>query len=150
MIYHLGIDPGASGGLAVIHEDGSHCGLVYSKMGDTETDTAEFIRWCVGQYPNLKACIEAVNSMPGQGVASSFKFGQSLGFLRGLLVGLQIPMESVRPQKWQKAMGCMSRGDKNVTKAKAQELFPEVRVTHALADALLIAEYHRRLHKGIL
>jgi hypothetical protein len=38
----------------------------------------------------------------------------------------------------------LSKGDKNVTKRKAQELFPSLKITHATADALLIAEYLRR------
>ncbi len=43
-----------------------------------------------------------------------------------------------------KTLDCMTGGDKNVTKRKAQELFPEIKVTHAIADALLIGEYARR------
>jgi hypothetical protein len=34
-----------------------------------------------------------------------------------------------------------------VSKRKAQELFPGIKVTHAIADALLIAEYNRRTSK---
>lgn len=34
----------------------------------------------------------------------------------------------------------------NVTKAKAQELFPKEKVTHATADALLLATYCKRTH----
>ena len=45
------------------------------------------------------------------------------------------------PQVWQKALGCMTGGDKNVTKRRAQELFPGHKITHATADALLIAHY---------
>ncbi len=45
--------------------------------------------------------------------------------------------------RWQKEMGCLTKGDKNVTKRRAQELFPTLKITHAIADALLIAEYGR-------
>jgi len=34
-----------------------------------------------------------------------------------------------------------------VSKRKAQELFPAIKITHAIADALLIAEYGRRMGK---
>jgi hypothetical protein len=37
----------------------------------------------------------------------------------------------------------MTRGDKNVSKRRAQEIFPMIKVTHSVADALLIAEYNR-------
>jgi crossover junction endodeoxyribonuclease RuvC len=84
--------------------------------------------------------------MPKQGVSSTFKFGVNYGFLRGMLTAHKIPFEEVTPQKWQKAMGCLSKGNKNVTKAKAQQLFPNLKITHKVADALLIAEYCRRTH----
>jgi hypothetical protein len=45
---------------------------------------------------------------------------------------------------WQGALECLSGGSKNVTKLRAQQLFPGEKVTHGSADALLIAEYGRR------
>lgn len=133
----LGIDPGQKGGIAFVGENL----FVAQKMPDTERDALEAIQLLRGQF----AYIEAVHSMPKQGVASSFKFGQNYGFLRGCLIALGIPFETVTPQKWQKALGCLSRGNKNVTKAKAQELYPSLKITHATADALLIATYGYRL-----
>lgn len=135
----IGIDPGASGGIAVLNPTV----LAVHKLDGTERDARDFL--CGVNLSESFAYIERVHSMPKQGVASSFKFGQSYGFLRGLLIGLGIPFEEVTPQKWQKAMGCMSKGDKNVTKGRAQQLFPGVKVTHAIADCLLIAEYGRRI-----
>jgi hypothetical protein len=44
-------------------------------------------------------------------------------------------------------MGCLTRGDKNVSKAKAQQLFPTMKITHAVADALLLAAYAQRLYQ---
>jgi len=138
----IGIDPGASGGIAVIDTDGVPD---LFKLDATEKDCMEYLSGLPGE---AFAYLERVHSMPKQGVASSFKFGQSYGFLRGLLIGLGIPFEEVTPQKWQKAMGCMSKGDKNVTKGRAQQLFPQIKVTHAIADALLLAEYGRRIRCG--
>lgn len=140
----LGVDPGASGCIAGVND----CALpiAYCRMTETEADIASWIALAHEQYGSLIfAFIERVHSMPKQGVASSFKFGQSYGFLRGLLVGLGIPFEEVTPQKWQKEIGCLTKGDKNVSKAKAQQLFPREKIVHANADALLIAEYGRRV-----
>jgi len=81
------------------------------------------------------------------GVKSAFTFGEGYGRLQMALTALGIPYERVRPAAWQKAIGCMTKGDKNVSKRKAQELFPDLKVTHAIADALLIAEYNRRTAK---
>lgn len=137
----IGIDPGQSGGIAWWSSDG---GMDCCKMPETERDVFERLKDIVDRRNIVKAYIESVHSMPGQGVASSFKFGQSYGFLRGCLVGLEIAWETVTPQKWQSSMGCRTKGDKNVSKSRAQQLWPGLKVTHAVADALLICEHGRR------
>jgi crossover junction endodeoxyribonuclease RuvC len=135
----LGIDPGISGGMAILAIDKSSANAVaFAKT--TPHDITGLLR----HAKISKAYIEAVHSMPKQGVASTFKFGMNYGVWQGLLIGLGIPFERVVPAKWQLAMGCRTRGDKNISKHRAQELFPRLQVTHAIADALLIAEYGRR------
>lgn len=137
-----GLDPGASGGIALLGDGFTEA----HPTPDTEADTAELIR----EYaPHItKAYIEAVHSMPKQGVASSFKFGRSYGFLRGLLIGMKIPFEEVSPQRWTKDMrlvgGTKGTEKKNKHKSFCQQLFPHLKITHAIADALLIAEFGRR------
>jgi len=91
-----------------------------------------------------KAYIEQVSSSPQMGVVSAFSFGRGYGNLEMALTAAGISFERVRPQVWQKALGCMTKGDKNVSKRKAQELFPDRKITHATADALLIAYYGTR------
>jgi len=140
----IGIDPGDSGGAVLLDNEGHRADvIVFSKM--TEHDIAEAIREWTQWNITAAACIESVHSMPKQGVVSSFKFGKSFGFLIGLLTGLEIPYTLVTPQKWQKAMECLTHGDKNVSKAAAQRRWPDVKWTHAIADAALIAEYGRRM-----
>lgn len=139
---HIGIDPGVGGGMAIIYPEYIH---LLSFRDKTEHDISQFLYlWTGTNRDDQYAMIEKVSSSPQMGVVSAFTFGKSYGFLRGLLTGEEIPFEEVSPQKWQKAMGCMTKGDKNVSKAKAQQLFPQLKVTHAIADALLIAEYCRR------
>jgi hypothetical protein len=142
MIY-FGIDPGVGGGIAVVGDGDQFHGPPRLKLKDaTEHDVAAWFDMVNVDEP--RAVIEAVSSSPQMGVVSAFTFGRSYGMLRGVLVGLAIPFVDVRPQKWQKAMGCLSRGDKNVTKAKAQQLYPGEKITHATADAILLATYCRR------
>jgi hypothetical protein len=56
----------------------------------------------------------------------------------------------VPPKKWQQALGLGSAKDltktqwKNKLKNKAQQLYPQIKVTLATADALLIYEAARR------
>lgn len=132
----IGIDPGINGGIAWISY-GQPC---VDKMPDTLKDLWELL--CeISHDDDCKAYIEAVHSSPQMGVKSAFTFGQGLGHLEMALTAAEIPFERVRPQEWQKHMKCMSKGDKNVTKRRAQELFPSLKITHATADALLIAQY---------
>lgn len=143
MIY-LGVDPGKSGAIAAIWDDGVPF-VAHIKLKETEQDIAQF----VGSFDqgHVRAVIERVSSSPQQGVVSAFTFGRSYGFLRGLLAAHQVPFTEVTPQKWQRAMGCLSGGDKNVTKARAQQLWPTLKLTHANSDAYLLAEYARKFFK---
>jgi hypothetical protein len=140
----IGVDPGANGAIAWIDERGKSC---VEKMPDTLQDLWELI--CdITNFPRsaidgrrYKAYIEQVSSSPQMGVVSAFSFGRGYGNLEMALTAAGIPFERVRPQVWQKAMGCMTKGNKNISKAKAQELFPDKKIIHATADALLIALY---------
>jgi crossover junction endodeoxyribonuclease RuvC len=141
----IGIDPGLSGGIACLLENGA--GIV-GPMPKTERD----IEMALSKSGPCKALIEKVHSFPDQGVSSTFKFGMNYGFLRGCLTALKVPFDQVTPRKWQgefglvfpKAMNLTITEKKNRHKELAQQLFPHFKVTHATADALLIAEYLRR------
>jgi Holliday junction resolvasome RuvABC endonuclease subunit len=139
----IGIDPGTNGGIAWI-TDGKPC---VEKMPGSLRDLWDLI--CdITNHPRstvdgrkYKAYLEQVHSSPQMGVKSAFTFGNGFGHLEMALTAAGIPFERVRPQVWQKAMGCMTKGDKNVSKRRSQELFPSIKVNHAIADALLIAAY---------
>ena len=142
----LGIDPGQSGGLCLIQYRGLKAKVVAAiKMPETETDLAKFLRGIKKKGIETTVYLELVQGMPNQAHVATWKFGQNYGMIRGMLAALKFRREFVRPQAWQKEMKCLSKGDKNVTKRRAQELFiVPFNITHALADAMLIAEYGRR------
>lgn len=137
----IGIDPGVTGGIAWMTEGVSHA----SKMPETEKDVYELLKTI---SMDSKCLLEKVHSMPRMGVVQMFSFGRNYGFLRGCLISLGISFDEVRPQEWQKSLGCLTRGDKNISKAKAAQLYPEKKVIHATADSLLILEYLRRRELG--
>lgn len=151
----IGIDPGVNGGIAWI-ADGKAC---VEKMPDTLEDLWDLICDIVsgkGGGPEARlntavlgcrAYIEQVSSSPQMGVVSAFSFGRGYGNLEMALTAAGVPFERVRPQVWQKSLGCLTKGDKNVTKRKAQEIFPGIKVTHATADSLLIAAYGTKQHQ---
>ena len=134
-----GIDPGANGS-CVVHDNGV---FTHQKF-TTEGDMAQFIK---EQAPDF-CFLEEVHSMPGQGVSSVFSFGSNYGFYRGVLFALGIPFSTVPPAKWMRDMRCLTKGDKNISKRRAQELYPTVKMIHALADAYLICTYGVEVKKG--
>jgi hypothetical protein len=150
-LIYLGIDPGKSGGLAAIGDNG-HV-LATAAMPDTPKELYAWIRRWTRQTPTVAATLEKVHAgifarkaAAGQsmGVSSAFSFGRGVGHIEMALQAADVPYWEVIPRTWQAAMGCITGGDKNVSKGRAVALFPTIKVTHALADALLIAEYGRR------
>jgi Holliday junction resolvasome RuvABC endonuclease subunit len=137
----LGVDVGINGGIAFIPEKGNSWAI---KMPDTLCDLWDAIDNIGFDFTYLHACLERVHSSPQMGVKSAFTFGQGFGHLEMALTAAKIPFTYVTPQKWQKELGCLTGGDKNVSKGRAQQLFPHIKCTHAISDALLIAEYCRR------
>jgi len=143
MMIWIGVDPGQSGGIAAVTGPGQ---AEAWPMPRTERDIWDLFRSLADRPGPKTALIERVHSMPRQGVASTFKFGTSYGMLRMALIASGIPFDEITPPKWQQLMGCRSGGDKNVTKQRAQQLFPYLRITHATADAVLLAELCRRTY----
>lgn len=142
---YVGVDPGTEGALTVLDESGV-LEIVFFKVV-TESDIISFLhdlrRACNG---NFFGVLEEVHSMPRQGVSSTFKFGKAYGFIRGALLAVGVPFDDATPQKWQRELKCLTGGDKNISKAKAQQLFPGVKVTNKTADSVCIAEYAKRLY----
>lgn len=148
MVY-LGIDPGVSGGLALI--DDHRQVLAVHRMPRELGVLVEVLRTIHEQravsrpHGPIPVGIEKVGASPQMGVVSAFTFGRNVGELYGALLAIGYVVYPVAPLRWQNALGCRTGGDKHITQARAQALFPGVRpVTHAIADALLIAEYTRR------
>ncbi len=158
----LGIDPGISGAVALLHSDNS------ARFWDTpsvksggkrEYDGAnmleilvEALRKSGGVSPiRLHAYVERAQAMPKQGVTSTFNYGKGYGLWLGLLIGLGIPYTLVSPRTWRKVMMPDMAKDKGASLLRAKQLFPLARhhlqlvKDHDKAEALLIAAYGRQL-----
>ena len=143
---YIGIDPGKSGAMAIIHALGNIEIIPFDAM---EYSLA-LARVRGGAYP-VTCCVEKVGAMPGQGVVSMFNFGHNLGLIEGLLKGYGISYQLVPPQTWKKEFSLSS--DKNKSIEVCQKLFPNVSLlatersrkpSDGIAEAVLIAEYARR------
>lgn len=145
----LGIDPGCSGALVLVTEQGGyidHLAMPTIKVGTKSRVNGAAVAAWVRQYGITHACLEQVGAMPGQGTASMFTFGHAAGVAEGILQGLNIPYTLVTPQAWKKSAGLIG-SDKDAARSRAIQLYPELRALdakakgQAIADALLIARF---------
>lgn len=145
----IAIDPGSLGSVTVFEPSGVINSI---KMPDTPKDLLEVLKKAKNEF-DVVCHMEKVQGLPGMGGSPMFNFGKGYGHLEMALLALEIPTVTVRPQEWQKTLGIGTKGKltttawKNKLKAKAQQLFPNVRVTLWNADALLIGWYAQNLKK---
>ena len=144
----IGIDPGINGGIAIIYNDVYHV----KKCPNTVQEMANELIMLNDMAKDISkyAIIEAVHSMPGQGVKSVWTFGQGYGQWLGILATLKIPYIQVTPYKWQKHFGSQPKDKKerkNHLKHLAQQRYPDAKITLANADAILLATYLRETNK---
>ncbi len=129
----LGIDPGFTGAMCLITEQGIHSiidipllapEILTARHKFRSLDLPATRAYLDMHAPNIKlAVLERVHAMPKQGVSSTFRFGETTGQLHGLLVGLGIN-RIVRPSPavWKSAMAVTH--NKKTSLAKAKELAP--------------------------
>jgi len=120
-------------------------------MPKTERDTIDLCNNISRIYPGVRALVEKVGPMPKQGVTSVFSFGMSYKEMRMALIQAHIPFDDVMPKEWQKSYNITKPPKmepktwkterKRRLKQKAQNLFPDIKVTLVNDDAILIAHY---------
>lgn len=160
---YLGIDPGAAGGMASVRSIGVVEIDDLCPMPVTEADVWSWFREMRERSDDgeFRCCIEKVggyvSGSKGNIGSAMFKFGRGVGVLVGCLTAACIPFEEVNPATWQRALGIPPRKrtetktqHKNKIKARAQALFPGVKLTLATCDAIMLAEYCRRKNEGRL
>jgi hypothetical protein len=139
-LWVMGIDPGAHGAISIVSPDGDK---TESFPLYQLTDLEIFLQ-IAKLKPRVSECyLEQVRPIQGAAANSTWKFSGSYHGLRMALVSVGIRFLEVRPPIWQGKMRCLTKGDKKVSRAKAQELFPGIKITHDTADSILIAEYGR-------
>ena len=158
----IGIDPGMSGSICFF-EDGKILDVIEMP---TMTDGKKNKKQVNGsqiyneisrridkiEKKNIRAIIEQVSAMPGQGVTSMFNFGQSFGILKGICSAMQIPMYFARPAKWKKYFGLIN-SEKDASRTRAIEMFPyfssqlSKKKDSNKADAILIASFYYETYK---
>lgn len=171
MIY-LGIDPGKSGAVAVLNAAGMELNaqrvpILVSPAGRDEYDVEGIcfmlreLNCAPTAIPRIAmVTIEKQQPMPlaKGGTIANYNRGVASGWA-WMLTALGIPYQLVAPQRWQKVMLADIPGSDTKQRSilAAQRLFPGVnlrrtersrKLSDGLSDALLLAEYGRRVHTG--
>ena len=155
----IGIDPGLSGGIAVLDDleifDIFDMPIMSEgKKNKNQLNSAQLvniIKKHVLKKENTFVIVEQVSAMPGQGVTSMFNFGQTFGSIKGICAALGLPIFYVRPAKWKKHFELIN-SSKDASRTKVIEMYPSIssRLTKKKdvnkADAILIARYFRDCH----
>ena len=132
----LAIDPGASGGIAWIDDDGN---VRAQKMPDSMTETADVLRTLAAEGYR-QAVIENVGGYRcGNSATSAVKFARHVGHLEAICYCLGIAVTKVAPNTWMTGIGTYPK-DKALRKRAIKEdmarRYPHLSVTLMTADAL--------------
>ena len=154
--YTLGIDPGLSGALALVHKT-TQALITYSMptqtlKGKTVLDPVALASWIdVHSHLISHAYVEVVTSRPRQ--AGQLNMGVNAGVMHGILYANCIRFTQVSPSAWKAWYGLKRdesetyRDAKNHSRALAVEMFPQYAKAFArvkddgVAEASLIALY---------
>ena len=134
---YIGIDPGKSGGIAMITKDT----IEVKKCPETVRDMAFVFALMLHNTPPLHVLVRS----------SVFTFAGNYGQWQGIVASHDINLHYVTPQVWMKALGCppkLKKQDrKNYLKELAKKKYPKLskKMTLATSDAMLIADYSKNI-----
>ena len=150
----VGIDPGKKGGIAFIPIPASVESESVEALSMVDAPTmAELFSKRKNQIHRV--FVEKQHPYSKQGLVSTGTLMQHYGEIIGILTALRIPFEEIPPQRWQAYI----HGSKHKKRPRAEKKRASIRKAKSLfpfckfkgdgeAEALLIAEYGRRLLSG--
>ena len=148
----IGVDPGKTGGIAVLHGGRLLDAVRMPVTADLKQVDAQGVRDVLDAVANPwrdVIVLEKVHAMPKNGSIASFSLGHSVGVVVGVALGAGYRLRLIGPAEWKKIVGIPPGSDKGASRAKASELFPDQRELwklkrdDGLAESALIAEAAR-------
>jgi crossover junction endodeoxyribonuclease RuvC len=155
-VIHIAIDPGLTGAIAAIDDQAQLilCADLpvirdHKLAWIHSNELTSLLMLCRDGRP-ARITVERSQSMPGQGVSSTFTTGCVLGSILAACQRIAIPLHLVTAASWKRSMGLDS--SKSASLDKARLLFPDADLArakdHNRAEALLLAECSRRVFVG--
>jgi hypothetical protein len=145
----VGIDPGKSGGLVMIHSNNNECSM--HKCPENASGMSDILLSAKDSaYSDnipIMISIEKVHAFPTDARSAAFKFGMNYGMWLGVIGALNIPFIEVAPKVWMKSYAPLPK-IKQERKKKIKEIATDIysdvysntnKITYAVSDAALIA-----------
>jgi hypothetical protein len=153
----LGIDPGVTGGWALLDDRVlTECSdLEVTTIGTTKQIVPTYLATILKAYEPDAVVLEDNRANGQNGSKANFSMGLSMGIILGVASTLSHPIVRVRPIDWKRTLGIGSvKGGtaterKEASRQRALELWPNTdffkrKKDHNRAEAALIAEWYRR------
>ena len=161
---YVGIDPGFTGAIGWIDEDGEHVGvedlpvIKIKKLRQFDLHGLNGMIYKMSRKELAAVGLENPTTRPGEGAERCKRFGEGIGMLKALLTAHQIGYECVSPNLWTGRLGIPGKSDdggKEHNRAGAQLLVTHYPVVEKMVygprggvkdgrlDALLIAHWMR-------
>lgn len=150
-LYTLGIDPGATGAIVAVDNDGA-VAWTWTLKGRTHREIIDLLR----EFAPCPVTLERQFPVHGQGLTSTFTTAEGYGVLMGIVEALGMPLHLCRAQDWQKVMlagesKASGQDLKRLYVGVAERLWPSISfrgprggMDDGKAAACLIAECGRR------
>jgi crossover junction endodeoxyribonuclease RuvC len=150
---YIGIDPGATGAIALLDETGAFLNVLDYPGSPSEL-------WLLlQQLKNIHVklvVIEKVSARPKQGVVSMFKFGQNFGSWIMAVTAMGWSYELVSPQRWRKILDSSvpHKPEKEDLRQYALRRWLDAaqylarKKDHGRGEALIMAAYARFVDRG--
>lgn len=149
----IGIDPGLKGGIAVLFLPSGEYRAAEMPIKLQHLDIQNVWNAMPADIKNSFCVIEQLLEMPYQGVKATTKSAVNYGKVLAVLELMGISYQIVHPSKWKKQFQLIGKS-KYESAAVAKRLFPNMefvtargRLMDGMAEALLLAEYARRIYK---
>jgi hypothetical protein len=142
----LGVDPGLSGGIALLRPNGSLLAAEAMPVLRNAVPTVDVRQLGhllkAAEGAEVFAYVERAQAYPRQGVSSAFNYGLLFGSILTAIADLGIGYELVQATKWKRDLGLHS--DKRESVDRVKQLYPtfSLRKTEdGIAEAILIARW---------
>jgi crossover junction endodeoxyribonuclease RuvC len=146
----IGIDPGVTGALALLTDNGDLIDVLdMPSLADgtkgRSTVSSPLLAELLARWHAREVFCEFVSARPTDGSVQAFAFGKTFGIIHGVCGALSLPIGLITPQSWKRWHGIPQGDQKDLARSKAIAKWPAMadrfarKLDHNRAESALIA-----------